>query len=165
MGSSTTLFTIVFLAILAVALLAVLSGNKNSGLKLPVGVSGEAADMKKAFLGIVKSEIKSLQSPYLPDCEDTIMDVIIKDLKSEDFSNWSWDDGFHKIALAVIFNASFDLLATQRFTLAPGFFNPLGQQLHGVMNRSLEKACSKGYVSQAEIEETKKVFRQTVLDI
>ena len=112
MGSSTTLFTIVFLAILAVALLAVLSGNKNFGLKLPVGVSGEAADMKKAFLGIVKSEIK-----------------------------------------------------TQRFTLAPGFFNPLGQQLHGVMNRSLEKACSKGYVSQAEIEETKKVFRQTVLDI
>lgn len=168
MSSSIVFFVLLFLFIVVFPFSILYFSSKepssrNSSQRVFVA-HGEAADIKKAFLGIVRAEIKSMESPRLPYCDDTIMDVVMEDSRHEDFSTWSWNDDLCKIALSAIFNTCYDLLETQRFTLTPGYFNPLGQQLWHVMNNSLSKACSKQYITCSELEETKEAFRKNVLE-
>ena len=130
MYSSIVFFVLLFLLVVVLPFTILYFSSKepssrNSSQRVFVA-RGEAADIKKAFLGIVRAEIKSMESP--------------------------------------IFNTCYDLLETQRFTLTPGYFNPLGQQLWHVMNNSLSKACSKQYITCSELEETKEAFRKNVLE-
>lgn len=122
-----------------------------------------ADKMRDAFLTVLHEWIMNLQTSRYPSCEDELMKVFNKDIADQDFSTWTAEDDLTRIALANIYSTSYDLLATQRYTLHPGVFNMIGNQLWHVMSGALNEANRRGYVTDEEIKAEQKNFNDNVL--
>lgn len=119
--------------------------------------------MKAAFLTVLHEWVVNLQTSRYPNCEEELMKIFNKDIADQDFSTWSEEDDLTRIALANIYSASYDLLATQRYTLHPGVFNMMGNQLCHVMSGALNEANRRGYVTDEEVKAEQKGFHDNVL--
>lgn len=114
------------------------------------------ADVKRKanlFRETIRNEIIAAQSSNLPSCEDLIMQKVdsIIESKYDEFKEWENDIDYNRVAIANLYNLTFDMATSGQYHLYRGVLQPIGIQLSNICRACLKKACKNGYITEEEM--------------
>lgn len=130
--------------------------------------SEDPSRRRSAYLrDTIRNYTISFQSNRYPSCESIVMDGIERMIRDsyDEFAEWDDSEDYNKIALTILYNTSFDIVATGKYHIYYGVLSPIGKQLQTVCRSSLEKAFALGYIDKEALDDQVSVLTTSVANI
>lgn len=107
------------------------------------------------FRETIRNEVIAAQSSSLPSCEDLIMQKVdsIIETNYDEFQEWENDIDYNRVAIANLYNLTFDMATSGQYHLYRGVLQPIGVQLSNICRACLKKSCKYGYITEEEMRE------------
>lgn len=114
--------------------------------------NNESQRKANLFRETIRNEVISSQSNRYPSCEDIIMKQVDSMIgaRFNEFDEWESDIDYTRIAIANLYNITFDMAASGQYHVYKGVLTQEGSQLSHICRVTLEKALKNGYITEEE---------------